>query len=111
MGGNHLTEEQYQSQVRAVWKATLYLGIITIVEVAIALIFGEKWPKLVLNSLFIIMSLWKAFYIIGEFMHIKYEKRTFALSLGLPLSFLIWGIIAFMWDGTEWLKAIIEMTK
>jgi cytochrome c oxidase subunit 4 len=111
MSENHLTEEQYKSQVSAVWRATLYLAIITVVEVAIALTFGGKWPKLLLNSLFVIMSIWKAYFIIGEFMHIKYEKRAFALSLGLPLSFLVWAIIAFVWDGSKWLEAIIEMSK
>ncbi|QQR98528.1 MAG: cytochrome C oxidase subunit IV family protein [Sphingobacteriales bacterium] len=111
MSGEHLSEEQYQSQVKAVWRATLYLAIITVVEVVIALTLGGVLPKFVLNSLFVIMSVWKAYFIIGEFMHVKYEKRAFALSLGLPLSFLIWGIIAFMWDGSEWLKAIVEMSK
>lgn len=110
MGGNHLTEEQYKSQVNAVWRSTLYLSILTIIEVAVALIFHGKLPVLILNSFFVIMTLWKAYYIIAEFMHIKYEKRAFVLSLGLPLTFLIWAIIAFCHDGAAWLKAIIAVS-
>ena len=46
---SHLTEEQYQSGVKAVWKSTLWLSIITVVEVVIALTFGHILPKMVLN--------------------------------------------------------------
>jgi cytochrome c oxidase subunit IV len=107
---NHLTEAQYKTQVTAVWRATAYLAILTLIEVFVALTFHGKWPKLVLNSFFVIMTLWKAYYIVAEFMHAKYEKRALVLSLGIPLSFLIWAVIAFCHDGMAWLKAIIAVT-
>lgn len=102
---DHYTEEEYKSGVSAVWKATLILGILTIVEVAVALILGPHIPKLLLNSFFVIASVAKAFFIVGEFMHLKYEKRAFILSLGVPLVFLIWLIIAFLLDGHSWFIA------
>jgi hypothetical protein len=39
---NHLTEEQYQSGVKAVWRATAILSVVTVVEVAVALILGSS---------------------------------------------------------------------
>ena len=99
---NHLSDEEYKSAVSAVWKATAILAVVTIVEVAVALILGPKLPKLVMNTFYVIASVAKAFFIIGEFMHLKYEKRAFMLSLGLPLAFLVWAIISFGMEGHAW---------
>lgn len=96
------TEEQYQSSVKAVWSATAILSIVTIVEVAVALLLGPHLPKLVMNSFYVLASLAKAFFIVGEFMHLKYEKRTFMLSLGIPLFFLLWALIALTTEGHYW---------
>ncbi|MBX2846609.1 MAG: cytochrome C oxidase subunit IV family protein [Saprospiraceae bacterium] len=97
-----LTDEQYNSQVSAVWKATLWLSIITIVEVAVALVWYYKLGsdhKLFLNGFLIIASLLKAFFIVGEFMHLNYEKRALTLSILVPMVLFIWGIIAFLIEG------------
>ncbi|HQO90357.1 MAG TPA: cytochrome C oxidase subunit IV family protein [Chitinophagales bacterium] len=99
----HLTEEQYKSQVAAVWKSTLWLSIITVVEVVIALTLGHLIPKFILNLFFVLASVLKAFFIIAEFMHLKYEKRAFIISLGVPLIFLVWALIAFVVEGNYWL--------
>lgn len=100
--------ETYNSQVSAVWRATLWLSIITIVEVAAALLWiykidpsGTK-PKMLLNSFFIVASLLKAYFIVGEFMHVRYETRALALTILAPTVFLIWFVIAFLWEGHEW---------
>ena len=98
-----LTEEEYKSQVAGVWKATLWLTIVTVVEVGIALFwyynFEDKLPRIMLNILMIVASVLKAFFIVGEFMHLKYEKRALALSILVPLVLFIWGIIAFLIEG------------
>mgnify|MGYP006251460563 FL=1 len=49
-------------------------------------------------------SLLKAFFIVGEFMHMKYETRALALTVLVPTVFLIWFIIAFLWEGAEWMN-------
>ena len=102
--------EAYNSQVAAVWRATLWLGIITIAEVALALVWmyyidpeGHS-SKLFLNGFFIIASLLKAYFIVGEFMHIRYETRALTLTVLVPLLLLSWFIIAFLWEGTAWLN-------
>ena len=100
--------EQYNTQVKAVWRATFWLSVITVIEVAAALMWiwflfpdggGPRW---LLNIGFILMSLLKAFFIVGEFMHIRYEKRALTLTVLVPTFFLIWFIIAFLWEGAEW---------
>lgn len=104
--GHILGDSEYKSQVSAVWKATLYMGIIIIIEVGIALIWmnylAESLPRLMLNVFFIVASALKAFFIIAEFMHLKYEKRALILSLAVPLVFLVWAIIAYSWEANAW---------
>ncbi len=101
--------ETYNKQVSAVWRATLWLSIITILEVAAALMWlawvDPSTNKMGLNIFFIVMSLLKAYFIVGEFMHIRYETRALTLTILVPTFFLIWFIIAFLWEGIEWLNA------
>lgn len=98
----HLSDEQYKSAVSAVWRATAILGVVTVVEVIAALVLGPKLPKVLMNSFYALASFAKAFFIVGEFMHLKYEKRAFMISLGVPLVFLVWAIIAFASEGHSW---------
>jgi len=102
------SHEEYTKQVRSVWIATVWLTVITIVEVVAALLWLEYMPedagKGLLNFGFIIMSLLKAYFIVGEFMHVRYEKRALMLTILGPCFFLIWFIIAFLWEGAEWLN-------
>ena len=106
--GHDMDDATYKSQVRSVWVATGILSAITIVEVAIALWWYYNMPedsgKMVINSLMIIMSILKAYFIVAEFMHVKYETRALALTILGPAFFLIWFIIAFLWEGGAWLN-------
>lgn len=107
--GHEFSIEQYNSQVSAVWRSTLWLSIITVVEVALALVWmyhlypNGGGPKLWLNSIFIVMSLLKAYFIVGEFMHIRYETRALTLTILVPTLFLVWFLVAFLWEGAAWL--------
>jgi len=61
-------------------------------------------PKFLLNSLMILMSTAKAFFIVGEFMHLRYEVRALMLTICVPVLLLIWAVIAFLMEGTAWLQ-------
>ena len=102
------TPEEYKHHVSAVWKATIVLAIVTIIEVTIAILYDrflyESGYKMFLNVFMIVASLVKAFYIVSVFMHLKYERTAFALTILMPLFFLIWFIIAFLWEGSAWLE-------
>lgn len=104
MAAGHLDEATYIKQRNAVWRATLYMAIVTIAEVAVALLIGDHIPRVLLNSLFIMMSAVKAFFIVAEFMHLKYEVRALVISILAPCLFLVWFIIAFMMEGSSWLE-------
>ena len=105
--GHVPSDAEYKSQVSAVWKATFWMTLITIVEVVVALLWMNYLAgksKFVLNSFFVMASALKAFFIIGEFMHLKYEKRALMISMAVPLIFLVWALIAFVWAGGSWLN-------
>ncbi len=102
---HHLLDDvTYKSQVKAVWVATAIMAVVTVIEVGMAINWPEGWSRGLLNLMFIFMSAMKAFYIVGEFMHLKYELRAMALSILMPLLFLVWAIIAFSWEGDSWLN-------
>jgi cytochrome c oxidase subunit IV len=66
-----------------------------------ALIYPQEWTRMPLNIFVIVMSLLKAWYIVGVFMHLKYEVMNLIATVLFPLVFLVWAIIAFLWEG-DW---------
>jgi cytochrome c oxidase subunit IV len=106
MSGHTLTPEEYKSGKKAVWVTTALLTFITLLEVGIALV----WPwqegngRLVLNLLLVMMGLLKAYWIMGEFMHLSYERRSLTMSILLPVLLLVWFVIALLSDGNFWMN-------
>jgi cytochrome c oxidase subunit 4 len=98
----------YQSAKKIALKTIIILAVITVVEVIVALggkgyiIEGWHAPKVVMNTLMIAMSLYKAYLIVFEFMHMKYEARGLMMSVVLPIGLLFWAIIAFLYEGDAW---------
>jgi cytochrome c oxidase subunit IV len=94
--------------IKVVYKGLAILAAVTILEVFIALlanghlIEGMHWSKLIYVPLMIGMSLFKAYFIVYEFMHMKYEVKGLAMTIVLPMLLLVWGVIAFMQEGGAW---------
>ena len=101
----HLTYEESKSKAN---KVITILAIITIAEVLFALmgkgylVDGVHFPEVLIASVMIIMSIVKAYLIVYEFMHMKYEMPGMVKSVILPLGLLIWAIFAFFYEGTDW---------
>ncbi len=102
-----LTQEEYAQQVKMVWKVTAILAIVTVFEVTIALLYNaylhESGLRAGLDVIMVVAALVKAFYIVSVFMHLKYERQAFAMTVLLPLIFFIWFIISMLWEGNSWL--------
>lgn len=98
----------YEEGKKQAYRGFVLLGIITIVEVIVALIGnghvieGFSLPKYVMYPIMIAMSLYKAYFIVNEFMHMKYEVKGLAMSVLLPTLLLVWAIIAFLQEGNSW---------
>jgi len=70
---------KFKSNVQKIWGVLIFLSIITAIEVAL----GIMKPEILLNYflgiklinwLFIIMTIIKAYYITWDFMHVRDEK-------------------------------------
>ncbi len=93
---------------KVVMKGMILLGVITLVEVFIALIGnghiieGFRLSKIIMYPLMIGLSLYKAYFIVYEFMHMKYEVPGLVKSVLLPTTLLIWAVTAFFSEGNYW---------
>ncbi len=113
----HLT---YEESKKLVVKGLILLAIVTLVEVAIALlgnghlIEGFRLSRIIMYPLMIGLSLYKAYFIVYEFMHMRYEVKGLAMSVLLPTLLLVWAIIAFFHEGNSWnerRQLILEKNK
>lgn len=108
MAHEPMSQEEYKHHVKDVYKTTVILSIVTVVEVVFALIYEFQGirkhglPRLPLNIFVIFASIFKAYWIMAIFMHVKHEKKAFTMTIMLPFLFLVWAIIAFLWEGATW---------
>lgn len=77
-----------------IWKVFILLLVVTAVEVILGIIkppflMGHFMGTSVLNIIFIVLTLVKAFYIVAEFMHVKFERKNLIWTLALPAIILI----------------------
>ena len=98
----------YSASKTIATKTILILAGITIFEVLFALlgkgilVDGVHFPFYVTGFVMIVFSVVKAYLIIYEFMHMRYEVKGLAMSVLLPTVLLIWAIIAFFQEGGAW---------
>jgi cytochrome c oxidase subunit 4 len=77
-----------------IWKVFWILLVITTVEVVLGIIQPEilevhVFGTRLLNSIFIILTLVKAFYIVSAFMHLGNERKNLKWMIYLPPLILI----------------------
>jgi cytochrome c oxidase subunit IV len=83
--------------VRRVLVVTAILSALTIVEFILAFYYPANLSR---NVLFAILTVFKAFYIVGEFMHLKHEVKALIWSIVIPLAFILWFIVAMLKEGS-----------
>lgn len=77
-----------------IWRTFWILLIVTTVEVALGIIrpeflLGHALGTSILNIIFIVLTLVKAYFIVAFFMHLKYEKTSLNWTIYLPALILI----------------------
>ncbi len=87
-----------EAKVKKIWKTAFILFAITAVEFVLAFTLPRG---LFLYFLFIALTVWKAKYIMMEFMHLGHEAKPLFYSIIVPLIFLIWLVIALVKEGIE----------
>lgn len=94
-----------KAHIRKIWMTALILGGITAVEFAFAFLM-EAGPVRI--SIFIGLTIVKAFYIVSEFMHMKYEAKSLIWSILLPTIFVVWLIVVLLVEGGDIFNARFE---
>lgn len=87
---------------KSIGKVLGILAVITVIELGAFYTVRESLSKIGFNSLMIILSLVKCYFIVGEFMHMKYEKKSFVFYTIIGVAFLFWFIGAVLWEGSWW---------
>ncbi len=100
----HHDEEHGSMTKKKIWHVFWILLGITTIEFIIALwlVPGGHIPIKFANPLYIILTLFKAFYIIAYFMHLKFEKVGLIYSLGIPVLFIIGLILVLTNESHHW---------
>ena len=85
---------KFKSNQSKIWGVLIFLSIVTIIEVVLGIVKPEILMNLflgakIINWIFIILTLVKAYYIAWDFMHIRDEKSGLKNAIVLPLIILI----------------------
>jgi len=87
-------------------KITIYLTILTFIELGLGFMMmswdEDSFKRHFVKGVILILMVWKAFYIVGYFMHLKHEIRNLIMTIVVPLALFIWFIIAFLSDGNSY---------
>ena len=86
-----------------IWKVFFILLALTALEFLIALGFVHHWgilqKGLLVNTIYIALTLVKAYYIVAYFMHLKFEKSGFIVACSIVFIFIIYFIVLMLVEG------------
>jgi cytochrome c oxidase subunit 4 len=91
-----------KEHIKKIWQTAGILALVTAVEFILAFTMPRGG---LLISLFIILTIVKAFYIVAEFMHLRHEIKTLIYTIIVPTVFVIWLILALLLEGGNILDA------
>jgi len=99
------TEQHEDGGTREIWKVTIILSVLTIIELALGFwMMGmalESASRLAVKGTIVILMMAKAFYIVAYFMHLKHEIKNLIMTIVVPLALFVWFITAFLYDGNS----------
>ncbi len=98
---HHNTPVQVQpadkAKIWGIWKVMLILLAITAVEFAFAFLM-EAGP--IRTFIFVALTIVKAFYIVGEFMHLSHERKSLIWSILSPIIFIAFLLFILIYQGS-----------
>ena len=85
---------KFKSNQSKIWGVLIFLSIVTIIEVVLGIVKPEVLMNTflgakIINWIFIILTLVKAYYIAWDFMHLRDETSGLQASIVITLLFLI----------------------
>ncbi len=104
----HHSEEEGRKMRRKIWLVTLFLAVVTTVEVALGAYWKEWMPHSwhLVKWTFVVLTLVKATYIVMSFMHLGDERRNIRAIILLPYAlFILYLVFIAIWESNyvHWL--------
>lgn len=95
---SHKAQEKAHSGLttKVIWKVFWILLAVTIFEVGISF---TSIPKSILLYVFIGLTVFKAYYIVFYFMHMKFEETALRFSILLPFILIVYLIFIAIYEG------------
>ncbi len=87
-----------KEKIKKLWTVAGILGALTLVEFVIAFTMAHGTLK---TAIFVVMTIVKAAYIVGEFMHLRYEVKVLMWAILIPMVFVVWMLVAFVYEGMK----------
>ena len=87
-----------KKKTNKLWRIALIMAVLTIIEFVFALVMTRG---VLLYFTFVALTFVKAFYIVGEFMHLKGEVKTLIWSIVIPTIFVVWFVLAMILEGVS----------
>ncbi len=81
-----------------IWRTFWILFAFTVIDIALYFTFlttHSMWK----NATFILLGIVKAYYIVGIFMHMKFERKTILFTIILPMVFVLFFITLMIIEG------------
>lgn len=95
-------EMLYQGEshgTKEIWKIFTWLTVITILDI---ILYFYLDPTMFRNITFVAFGIVKAYLIVGYFMHLKHEHKYLALSILVPIVFIVGLISGLLYEGNFW---------
>jgi cytochrome c oxidase subunit IV len=85
-----------KEKIKKLWTVAGIMAAVTAVEFIFAFTMEAGHLK---TSIFVALTIVKAGYIVGEFMHLRYETKLLYWSILVPIVFIVWAIVVFIYEG------------
>lgn len=96
------------AQTKGIWRVFVILCVLTAVEFAFAFLMEASTVR---NAIFIILTIVKAFFIVGEFMHLKHETKSLIWCILVPMALLVWLLVVLVAEGSYFFDSITNYFK
>lgn len=94
--------KEQSSQVKTIWNVFYLLLAVTALEFVIAFTMDRSTFRV---FIFIGLTIFKAFYIVAEFMHLKHEVKALIWTIIIPCVFVMWLLVALLAEGDSVINA------
>lgn len=105
---------KFKSNIQKIWGVLIFLSIVTMVEVILGIYKPDSLVKTdflgmkVLNWIFIILTLVKAYYIAWDFMHLRDEKKSLRRAIVWTPIFLVLYLVFILLAEADYIYEIFN---